>query len=174
MEIKNKEFEFKIVEDVAFTYDHGRTYFLTLIRTRDKYLLEVTDSKKIYGRRLKLDKSIAIYVYEVFKKQLQRQTNYAIVDLCLKNCFSYKTVRETVLAMRLYDQTFHFSTIEKIIKKFSLEVKYIHEDELVFDIKGKKLTIEIGIPNKKNKFGYFKGVFDSGIGYRFYFYPKSY
>jgi hypothetical protein len=165
--------KFKIVEDVTFSYSQGQTIFLTLIQTESKYLLEVTDTHKIIGRRLSLDKSFAFYAFDVFFKQLQRQSYFAVVELCLKNSFSYRTVRETVLAMRLYDQSFHFSTIEKIIKRFALDVKYIYEDESMMEINGKKLSIELSIPNKKNKFGYFKGIFGPGVAFRFYFYPNT-
>lgn len=161
---------FRIIEDETFHFEINRKIYLTFIQTdNNQYYIEVTDEKELIGRRLKVDDSNARYLFEVFKKQLKSFSYHSEALLCLNLAFSYKSLRETSLVMRLYGISFHHSAIGKIRDRFGIgELKWNFDDPELEDKTFSNVTVDVYMPGKTKPFGYWRGLYLSE--YRFHFY----
>lgn len=163
--------KFRIVEDVTFNFAINKTLYLTLIETdNNKYFLELSDAEGLRGRRLIIEASNARYVFDVFNRQLKSYSYYSQALLCLELAFSYRTLRETVLVMRLYGITFHHAAIPRIKARFCLELNYVYDDPNNDDLIHKPVSIEVRFPGKKKIFGFWRGT-SFASDFRFNFYP---
>lgn len=163
--------KFRIVEDVTFNFAINKTLYLTLIETdNDVYFLELTNENALLGRRLIIRGSNAKYTFDVFNKQLKSYSYYSEALLCLELAFSYRTLRETVLVMRLYGITFHHVALGKIRDRFGLELNWIYDDPDQEDLIHKAVKVEVHLKGKSKVFGFWRGTSYSA-DFRFNFYP---
>ena len=168
---ENTQTKFRIVEDVTFNFAIDKTLYLTLIETDNNiYFLELTNENELLGRRLIIKGSNAKYTFDVFYRQLKSYSYYSEAMLCLELAFSYRTLRETILVMRLYGITFHYTALNKIRDRFGLIINYIYDDPDQEDVIHKPVKVEVHLQGKSKAFGYWRGTSFSS-DFRFYFYP---
>ena len=162
---------FKIREDETFHYGSTNRLFLTLIETdSNKYYLEISSPIALVGRRLLIEEKIARKIYGVFRKQLLSSKYLSEVMLCLDNAFSYKTLRETVFAMRVYNMQFTNQEVVKIRADFDLDYQYKFDNEEVLEKSFEPVSVIVNFSGKAKPIGYFRGSY-LGSDYRFHFYP---
>lgn len=162
---------FKIKEDETFHYGSTNRLFLTLIETdSNKYYLEVSSPIALVGRRLLIEGKIARTIYGVFREQLIASRYLSEVMLCLDNAFSYKTLRETVFAVKVYNKQFSNHEVLKIRADFDLDFQYKFDNDLIEEKALEPVTVIVNFLGKKKPIGYFRGSY-LGSDYRFHFYP---
>lgn len=164
---------FKIREDETFHYGGNIRLFLTLIETdSNKYFLEVSSPVSLIGRRLLIPENIAREVYGVFRQQLLSSKYLSEVMLCLDNSFSYKTLRETVFAVKVYNKQFTNHEVLKLRSDFDLDYQYQFDNALQEDKALEPVSVIVNFSGKSKPMGYFRGAY-LGTDYRFHFYPNS-
>lgn len=164
---------FKIREDETFYFGGNNRLFLTLIEAdSNKYFLEISSPIALIGRRLQIDGKIARHIYDVFKQQLLSSKYLSEIMLCLDNAFSYKTLRETVFAAKVYNKQFTNHEVLKIRSDFDLDYQYQFDNALQEDKALEPVSVIVNFSGKSKPMGYFRGAY-LGTDYRFHFYPNS-
>ena len=162
---------FTIREDETFSYGGVNRLFLTLIETdSNRYFLEVSSPIALIGRRLVIDGKIARQIYDVFRQQLVSSKYLSEVMLCLNNAFSYKTLRETVFAAKVYNKQFTNHEVLKIRADFDLDYQYKFDNDHVEEKAFEPVSVIVNFSGKTKSIGYFRGSY-LGADYRFHFYP---
>lgn len=151
--------DFKIIEEQTLDYKRKDQLWLMLIRTGEKFGIEVNSRSSLVGRMFANSRKEAQAMFDDIGKKLGTIYDIDTAWDLLRTGFQQTTVKECMFCINLQFQEFDFNALCKLKRKYGYKTLPRIED-LIWESKDWERTIQVFFPGRSVPIAKFVPVSD--------------